>query len=432
MTQFAVKDIRPNPFRCIDRYPIQREKVDALRESLRKTGYCSNVLARLRNGHPEIAYGHHRLVALQGEYGEDAQVEVILQDLKDAAMLRIMADENQEQWRTSASVTNETVRAVVTAYAQGQIELEQPDRKAQGVRYAPSFQVGLSSGASEDKPYTALTVAGFLGWLQPKGQPQEKVYFALSALEFIEQGLLEEADFEGLNTSGAGATVTQTRMAKKDQERAAEIARQEAERARVDAELAEQRRQEAKTPKDRRQAEQEKRTSERRQQLQEQKAKEEAAKASEEARVVGREVSEALRWGKIRADEAYKVRYDLRPEREAPIRHLDNIVEGLTRQIYRILNPDLSESNLATKLEDLVQYRDSIGGRVRRDLVATLRQLASRVEEYTAKFEKSDNSEETPYPDIEASTVLRSGGDILDEEGNVIEGIGAFDSSQNG
>src|SRR6266853_986608 len=121
MALYAIKDIKPNPFRHISRYPIRREKVAALRESLRKTGFWDNVVARANNGKVEIAYGHHRLVALKEEFGANHKVNLIIRDLDDEHMIQIMARENMEEWGTSASVEQETIRAVVEAYAEGLI-----------------------------------------------------------------------------------------------------------------------------------------------------------------------------------------------------------------------------------------------------------------------------------------------------------------------
>jgi hypothetical protein len=242
MAKFSVGSIQPNPFRHMDRYPIRQDKVAALRESLRTTGFWDNVVARLGpDGRPQIAYGHHRLFALREEFGADREVSLIIRELDDDHMLKIMARENMEEWGTSAAVEQETVRAVVEAYAAGKIDLELPDPKARGLRYAPSF-CALSADRSADKPYSPQTVAKFLGWLKPSGGAQDKVAFALSALEFIEDGILSEADFDGLTTLQARAVVDQARKVKREREQAARLAEREAERARQAAEQAEIRR----------------------------------------------------------------------------------------------------------------------------------------------------------------------------------------------
>jgi len=57
--------------------------------------------------------------------------------------------------------------------------------------------------------YTATAIARFIGWVKPSGAAQDKVSDALAALQFIEEGLLKEADFEGLTTKQAQAVVEQ-------------------------------------------------------------------------------------------------------------------------------------------------------------------------------------------------------------------------------
>jgi chemotaxis protein histidine kinase CheA len=242
MTKFALKDIKANPFRHIERYPIRREKVEALKESLETTGYWGNVVARLANGGAEIAYGHHRLVAMR-EYYQDPNhlIDLLVHDLDDDAMLKIMARENMEEWGTSAAVEQETVRAVVEGYAAGRIHLQPPPPHSQ-VRYAPSFVLGRDPSLTTMKdtliryPYTAQTVAHFLGWLKrPGGQPQDKIGDTLSALQFIEQGSLSEAVFDGLNTSQAKAVVMEARRVREHHEASARIAQKDADKRAAEA-----------------------------------------------------------------------------------------------------------------------------------------------------------------------------------------------------
>ena len=174
---FRVGDIQSNPFRHLDRYPIRREKVEALRESLRSTGFWDNVVARIgESGTPEIAYGHHRLIALKEEFGADAQVSLIIRKLDNETMLKIMAQENMEEWDTAAVVVQETLRAVVEAYADGHIDLGRPNKKApqSSIIYAPSFipACGPPERTTSSKPYTLKSLGGFLGLVQTKWQAQ--------------------------------------------------------------------------------------------------------------------------------------------------------------------------------------------------------------------------------------------------------------------
>jgi ParB-like chromosome segregation protein Spo0J len=63
--KFPIKSIKPNPFRDPANFPIQAEKIEALRESIHATEYWGNILARLVDGGAELAYGHHRIEALR-------------------------------------------------------------------------------------------------------------------------------------------------------------------------------------------------------------------------------------------------------------------------------------------------------------------------------------------------------------------------------
>jgi hypothetical protein len=105
-----VKDIKPNPFRRIESYPINREKVEQFKISITENTFWQNLYDRKNSkGKVEIAYGHHRLVALK-ELGIK-EINIPIRKLSDAKMLKIMADENLDHWRANTAVNNETVLA---------------------------------------------------------------------------------------------------------------------------------------------------------------------------------------------------------------------------------------------------------------------------------------------------------------------------------
>ena len=83
-----------------------------------------------------------------------------MRDLSDTKMAQIMAHENMKEWGASADVETETIRAIVQGYADGRIELPELPNNVNKVRYAPSE----GSPTSENLPYTAETLAAFLGW----------------------------------------------------------------------------------------------------------------------------------------------------------------------------------------------------------------------------------------------------------------------------
>ena len=204
--------IKPNPFRNMDRYPIIREKVDALKASFKKTGFWGNVVGREAGRNIELAYGHHRWIALkEGKKGQ--KVEVIIKDISDADMLRMMADENMEMWKTNSTVEQETVRAVVEAYAAGEIELVKPKASqgsGRGVRNAPGFCV-LTAKEFKDvklfrRPYNAESIARFLGWMSGE-QVSPRVRNALTVLETAEE--MDAEDEIGEITDNLGSRVAE-------------------------------------------------------------------------------------------------------------------------------------------------------------------------------------------------------------------------------
>ncbi len=105
-----IKDLQPNPFRDIENYPINQGKVESLARSINQTGFWNNILARKSNGKIQIAYGHHRLVVLQRDCAPDFIVDIPVKDLDDATMIRIMANENMEQWELNPTIITETVK----------------------------------------------------------------------------------------------------------------------------------------------------------------------------------------------------------------------------------------------------------------------------------------------------------------------------------
>ena len=104
-----VEDLKPNPYRNMEKYPIDREKTESLKISINETTFWDNILARKVDGEIQIAYGHHRLLALQ-ELGIK-EIDIPIKPIDNSNMIRIMANENMDQWGMNPSTTLETVRA---------------------------------------------------------------------------------------------------------------------------------------------------------------------------------------------------------------------------------------------------------------------------------------------------------------------------------
>jgi hypothetical protein len=325
---------------------------------------------------PEIAYGHHRLKAAVQELGLDYQVDLIIRELSDEMMIRIMASENMQEWGTSAAVEMETVRVVVEACGAGRISLEHPGPNTDPAswRHAPSFRQGPPTAQWEvlpPVPYTARTVAQFLGWLRPTGDPQNRVLDALGALELIEAEILAESDYEGLTSSQAAALTQQARQARREHEAQARRLEEQAARDAAEAAGAEQRRVEAEATRAQREAEQAEAAAgqdERARQLAAQRADQErllweAAKdqrdaalarqqenlaAAEDARqsgpvqaaLTGRHVGDQLRSGAIAtrgvraAAEEVRGRAQHRPQ---SAEYLDSVARRAAAHIHRII-----------------------------------------------------------------------------------------------
>ena len=94
-----------------------------------------------------------------------------LNRVPEAARCWLFADDIRWRWRgvlgSVTAIAHETVRAVVEAYADGKIALPPPNLKAPGIktRFAPSFIEGDVDRGTVNMPYTAQTIAEFIGCL---------------------------------------------------------------------------------------------------------------------------------------------------------------------------------------------------------------------------------------------------------------------------
>lgn len=108
--KIQIKDLKPNPFRDIENYPISESKLHSLINSINETGFWDNILARKKDGEIQIAYGHHRLLAAEKALGEEAFVNIPVKDLDDESMVRVMAEENNDYYSTDVAIIDETIR----------------------------------------------------------------------------------------------------------------------------------------------------------------------------------------------------------------------------------------------------------------------------------------------------------------------------------
>lgn len=155
----ALGDVLPNPYRQTTQYAIDEDKITALIQSYDNSGFWDGSIQGRpspdERGKIEIAFGHHRVEAARRKPIDP--IGIVVADRSNADMLRMMADENRDEFKHDAWIGTETIAAVIEAFDRGEIELE---AVAAGRNEKP---FNLPSG----KLYSLATVARFLGWVKP-------------------------------------------------------------------------------------------------------------------------------------------------------------------------------------------------------------------------------------------------------------------------
>jgi chromosome segregation ATPase len=217
--KIALKDIKPNPYRNLERYPLDQPHVDELVASIKATeaGFWDNVLVRKVGDKYELAYGHHRLEAAKQAGLKEA--DFIVKKLSDEEMLKIMYLENkQDRVRKPFISLMESVEAAVKAIAQGTILVSIPNEaKITSVRLAPSFRtnpivsrtsegVPPSGTPTDGVPYNTPSLAIFLGETKKHGDSEtanEAISAVINALELMERKALTRREVEAIPTLDA-------------------------------------------------------------------------------------------------------------------------------------------------------------------------------------------------------------------------------------
>ena len=178
--KISLQDLRPNPYRDAAHYPIHREKLEALKASIRSTGFWDNILLRQAEDgkHYEIAYGHHRLEALRELAAEkviepDMHFELPVRQLDDATMIQIMANENVAEFKVTSDIVDETVRV------------------------AREFLC-----KETQTPMSEITASDISQFLSGSWN-EDKVAVSLQRLGLFDRGMLERDQLKGLSHSAA-------------------------------------------------------------------------------------------------------------------------------------------------------------------------------------------------------------------------------------
>lgn len=196
-----VNQLRPNPFRKIDAYPIDREKVESIKASIEETSFWGNVLVRpVKDGY-EIAYGHHRLVALQEL--SIKEIDAPVKAIDDGMMIKIMANENRDTYKANRAVTIETVR-VARDWLRKQMEggWDASDESIRSLfKDAHAFNTASGHGVGRD------LIKNFLGGNWKEWEIQEALAQLDVDTEKIEPKALDQ--FESLPTAREARQVFQ-------------------------------------------------------------------------------------------------------------------------------------------------------------------------------------------------------------------------------
>jgi hypothetical protein len=230
----SITQLVPNPFRALDDYPIDRDKLDKLKDSIRDTGFWGTIVARKRGNAYELAFGHHRRAALielqkAGEIKKSEKVDIIVRELTNEQMIQLMARENLEEWGTNAYIEAQTVESTIRAFAAGEIELPEVDLKTntQHVRHA---RLG-----SAEHAYTVASVAEFLGWVKSDGhkgtQPNQACTVAFQMIDAFDLGIVKRDQLRGVSREIAREIVSRAMALHKQQEAMAKQRKQQAEEA---------------------------------------------------------------------------------------------------------------------------------------------------------------------------------------------------------
>lgn len=181
--KIKIKDLYPNPYRDMDNYPINREKVETLKASIKQTGFWDNIVAREKDGKIQIAYGHHRLTALREALPWDTVVDIPVRELSDSTMIQIMANENMQEYSTSPATIDETVKVAKKFLEENPEELKKYQKYKQSI-------------------LAVAGIAAFLNW------DYKRVGASLDRLNLIESGTVSKQAINKLPTDNAGRSFT--------------------------------------------------------------------------------------------------------------------------------------------------------------------------------------------------------------------------------
>lgn len=388
----AVKNIVPNPYRHMEKYPIRENKIEELQRSYTETGVWPTIVGRMFGDKLELAFGHHRWVAAQRAGIKEIPVNVL--KLSNEQMLKMMIHENSEDWGSNALIDQEALRATLEAIADGEVDVSgfiPAKSTVSQMLLAPSVldkatiaDAGIVKHNADDdvaghEPphcYTKSALAAFLGWTRARGggriEPSERFEVAWRSLELIEAGITHDRDYEGLSRRQALEVNKESHKAFQawgEQQRRFEVAARNAEKVAAstdDPAL--------------------KRNAEKQAAKMKAEAQQAAVKKIEEAKKVREHVANELRSGagvREAAKKAAEVKQQ--PKRQAPPPRVAELADRVAGRVAEFLNDG---DRLLQEVRAVIQYRGDCPQREIKRLASNLRKLATRCERLADQAEQ--------------------------------------------
>ena len=181
IANLPIGKLKPNPYRNLATYPWNEDKLSDLQKSYAEIGMWEGIIARPADGAYEIPFAHHRVEAAKRSGFKD--VPVIVKDLTDEQMIKMMAHENSEDYTTNFIVQLNTWEG--------------------GIQYLT--EVSRDSA----KKFEALEIARLLGMTRTDdggkhGDRLNEVAQACNAAHaLIAAGHMDRKDLAGLSVSSA-------------------------------------------------------------------------------------------------------------------------------------------------------------------------------------------------------------------------------------
>jgi len=112
----SLDKIKPNPWRDLDLFPVDKNHVAELKASINRHGFFGGIKARKRDGFYEAGCGTHRIEAAR-KAGLDS-IDILVGDIDDDQMINLMATENGTQSGGNAGAAMNDVAAVMRRLVQ--------------------------------------------------------------------------------------------------------------------------------------------------------------------------------------------------------------------------------------------------------------------------------------------------------------------------